>query len=81
MFRDDTFFYPELVRLARKRLPVDALMMIKNINFKADENLSQENVAANNARAQCYKTFYNRKIQIFIKASFCLWQAFPGVVL
>ncbi len=55
--------------------------MIQNIKFKTVENLPQENEAANNARAQFYKTFYNRKIQIFIKASFCPWQASPGTVL
>jgi hypothetical protein len=53
--------------------------MIQNIKFKTVENLPQENETANNARAQCYKTFYNRKIQIFIRAGFCPWQTFPVV--
>jgi hypothetical protein len=55
--------------------------MIQNIKFKTVENLPHENEAANNARAQSYKTFYNRKIQIFVKASFCPLQVFPGAVL
>ncbi len=39
----------------------------------------QEQREAKEARCQCYKTFYGRKLRLFVLSySVCPWQAFPA---
>jgi hypothetical protein len=55
---------------------VQARSLIRNMTIS--HRLQIRNVLQHMPQGQCYKTFYGRKLRLFIiSSSVCSWQAFP----
>jgi hypothetical protein len=48
--------------------------------FRSEPHRAKQSVDKRVSRGQCYKTFYGRKLQIFVISwSVCPWQALPAL--